>query len=476
MTARRAAVRIVVYMATGALSERSLHPAVKIAVVLLFLFLATLSGPTLAARPVLSNAQASEQNGTTQFALWLNAPVHYRVFTLDRPPRVVIDLPHIDWLPSGEPRISGPCPSLRHGRFTPEASRVVIECREAMTVRSSALITGESGGHRLLLDLVPASLPTNADASEEQARQATRERQRRAGPFTGPKIGGVAMAPVVGATGLAVGDVGLPSESASAVSPDGAKFAANPLRPGPPRPRPATSAVPLPQWVVAIDAGHGGQDPGALSLSGYQEKRITLAAALALREELKALKRYKVILTRKGDRFVRLRDRIAIARAAGADIFVSLHADTMPSDVVRGLSVYTLSERASDAEAAALAERENKVDRIGGIKLVGETLEVTNILIDLIQRETMNDSARFASLIVNQLRSETTLLPRTHRFAGFAVLKAPDIPSVLIELGYLSNETEERLLQSGSYRQKLARGIAHAIDRYFVTVEAQNRH
>jgi N-acetylmuramoyl-L-alanine amidase len=153
-----------------------------------------------------------------------------------------------------------------------------------------------------------------------------------------------------------------------------------------------------------------------------------------------------------------------------------LHADSMPNYAVRGLSVYTLSERASDAEAAALAERENKVDLIGGIKLAGETPEVTNILIDLIQRETMNESARFASLLVDELQQGTTLLPRTHRFAGFAVLKAPDVPSVLIELGYLSNDTDERLLRSSEYRQRLAQGIARAIDRYFIRLEARNRH
>ena len=223
-------------------------------------------------------------------------------------------------------------------------------------------------------------------------------------------------------------------------------------------------------------SGHGGQDPGAISPSGDYEKWITLATARALANELKTLRRYKVVLTRDGDRFIRLRDRIAIARSADADIFVSLHADTMPSDTVRGLSVYTLSERASDAEAAALADRENKVDMIGGIKFAGETPEVSNILMDLIRRDTMNDSAHFASLIVDELPQETMLLPRAHRFAGFAVLKAPDVPSVLIELGYLSNETEERLLQSRQHRQKLARGIARAIDRYFVRFEARNRH
>jgi N-acetylmuramoyl-L-alanine amidase len=211
-------------------------------------------------------------------------------------------------------------------------------------------------------------------------------------------------------------------------------------------------------------------------LHGAHEKEITLTAARELREELKELRRYRVLLTRDRDIFIRLRDRIAIARAAGADLFISLHADKIENPEVRGLSVYTLSERASDAEAAALAEQENKVDLLGGFKLIGETAEVADILIDLVQRDNMNQSAQVAALLVRELRAETLLLPRTHRFAGFAVLKSPDVPSALIELGYLSNPTDERLLRSSKHRRRLAGAIARAIDAYFVRYEARNRH
>ena len=142
---------------------------------------------------------------------------------------------------------------------------------------------------------------------------------------------------------------------------------------------------------------------------------------------------------------------------------------------MRGLSVYTLSERASDAEAAALAEKENKVDLLGGIKLKDQTPEVTDILINLVQRDNMNQSAQMATLLTRELSAETLLLPRTHRFAGFAVLKSPDVPSALIELGYLSNPMDERLLRSSEHRQRLARAIARAIDSYFVRFEVRNR-
>jgi N-acetylmuramoyl-L-alanine amidase len=223
--------------------------------------------------------------------------------------------------------------------------------------------------------------------------------------------------------------------------------------------------------VIVIDPGHGGDDPGAIGVSGTYEKNITLAAARDVRNELQRLGGYRVVLTRERDKFIRLRDRVAFGRDAGADLFVSLHADTMPNRQVRGASVYTLSETASDAEAAALAVQENKADLIAGVDLTQETSEVANILIDLAQRETMNRSAQFAALLVDELRRETRLLRNTHRFAGFAVLKAPDVPSVLVELGFLSNRRDEKMLRTKAYRQKLAAAIARGIDRYLVGVE-----
>jgi N-acetylmuramoyl-L-alanine amidase len=426
--------------------------------------------------PVISEARVASHDAVTRISLSINASVPYQVFTLEEPHRAVIDLPDVHWIPSALPQPSGLFLSLRHGRFKPGAFRVVLQCRDSVAVNHSALIAFGSGGYRLVVDLVATTPQPSRRVGAADA--ASREVVNQAAISEVPRVGGATIVPVIGATGLAAGDIGPSPAARAGTLPKGkAASTATTLALAQPKPRPTATPVPIaPQWVVAIDPGHGGQDPGAISPGGDYEKWITLAAARAARNELKKLRRYKVVLTRDSDKFIRLRDRIAIARAAGADIFVSLHADTMPSDAVRGLSVYTLSERASDAEAAALAERENKVDTIGGIKLAGETLEVSNILIDLIRRDTMNDSAHFASLLVDELMQETMLLPKTHRFAGFAVLKAPDVPSVLIELGYLSNKTDERLLQSREHGQKLARGIARAIDRYFVRFEARNRH
>jgi N-acetylmuramoyl-L-alanine amidase len=193
------------------------------------------------------------------------------------------------------------------------------------------------------------------------------------------------------------------------------------------------------------------------------------------KKHLERTGRYRVVLTRQRDIFVRLRDRVGFARDAGAELFISLHADSVRNRKIRGLAVYTLSERASDREAAMLAEKENKSDLIAGIDLSKESREVTNILIDLAQRESMNQSARFAVHLVKALARETKLLRNTHRFAGFAVLKAPDVPSVLLELGFLSNPTEERALKGRRYRSKLAAALTRGVDRYFARVEAAAR-
>lgn len=219
--------------------------------------------------------------------------------------------------------------------------------------------------------------------------------------------------------------------------------------------------------VIVIDPGHGGVDPGATGVSGTYEKHITLAMARELKSLLDRSGRYRVYLTRDRDVFIRLRERVAIARAHGADLFISLHADAVSSPQIRGLSVYTLSRDASDNEAQALAEKENKADLIAGIDLTHESSDVTNILIDLAQRETMNRSAGFATDVVDEVGQEMDLLGNTHRFAGFAVLKAPDVPAILVEMGYLSNETEEKHLRQPQYRAHLAKAIAKAVDRFF---------
>lgn len=219
--------------------------------------------------------------------------------------------------------------------------------------------------------------------------------------------------------------------------------------------------------IVVLDAGHGGKDPGAIGRSfKTYEKNITLQMVKELKGMLEK-KGYKVYLTRSTDIFIPLRKRVAIARSYHADLFVSVHADSTVNRKAQGFSIYTLSETASDKEAEALAERENKADIIDGMDFSDNSPEINDVLISLSQNDSRNKSSKFASYVVNEVRRNVKMVSNAHKFAGFAVLKAPDVPSVLLELGYLSNYSEEKKLRQPAYRRKLANYITNAIDRYF---------
>lgn len=219
--------------------------------------------------------------------------------------------------------------------------------------------------------------------------------------------------------------------------------------------------------IIVIDAGHGGVDPGAIGYKGTYEKKITFFMAKELKEELDKNSKYKVYLTRNRDLFIPLRDRVKIARKYDADLFISIHADSAKNRKAKGLSVYTLSETASDKEAEALAEKENKADIVAGLNFADHTKEVSDILLSLAQRETNNSSSEFANILSSEMSKIVKTVSNTHRFAGFAVLKAPDVPSVLLELGYLSNPDEEKLLRQEKYRKKLAKATVKAVNKFF---------
>ncbi len=261
-----------------------------------------------------------------------------------------------------------------------------------------------------------------------------------------------------------VGILGLSTCGAAADPP------AKPARPSK-RAAPARKAPPQPKpRVVVIDPGHGGPDPGTIGASGFQEKNVVMVAARVMARQLAATKRYRPVLTRNSDTYIALRDRVARARAAKADLFVSVHADSHPDRFTRGASVYTLSESGSDREAVALAAKENKSDIIAGVDFRNKTADVASILIDLSQRDTINQSRTFASLLIGALgRNGVGLLAHTHRHAGFAVLTAPDTPAVLLEMGYLSNRQDERLLVQPAYLLRLANAVVDAADRFFAS-------
>jgi N-acetylmuramoyl-L-alanine amidase len=220
--------------------------------------------------------------------------------------------------------------------------------------------------------------------------------------------------------------------------------------------------------LVVLDPGHGGRDPGATSsYNGRQEKDVVLALTAAIRDALAASGRVRVAMTREDDRFIVLRERYEIARRMKASLFVSIHADAAPAnDGARGATIYTLSEVASDREAAELAEQQNESDRIGGAPLSQDAL-VNRILIDLAQRESMNVSAEFAALLKREASPFFPFRPEYHRFAALAVLKAPDMPSILFETGYLTNPVDSAYIQSEEGRRQIALGMKSAIETHF---------
>lgn len=221
--------------------------------------------------------------------------------------------------------------------------------------------------------------------------------------------------------------------------------------------------------IIVIDAGHGGKDPGAtIKRSRIIEKNITLDYAQNLKKHLDSTKKYKTYLTRDSDKFIPLSKRVAIARNKKADLFISLHADYSRKRNVEGFSIYTLSNKSSDKEAQKLAQKENKADIIGGVNLKNESNDILNILIDLAQRDTMNRSSIFAQELIQVMKNRGVhILQNTHRFAGFRVLTAPDMASVLIELGYISNKIEAKRLQSSKYKNKISKAIVQAVSLYF---------
>ena len=229
--------------------------------------------------------------------------------------------------------------------------------------------------------------------------------------------------------------------------------------------RPKTTAP-----LVMLDPGHGGKDPGAIGVSGTYEKQVALATALELKHQLEASGRYRVELTRTRDVFIPLEGRVDKAQQHGAALFVSMHADALSDHSVRGASVYTLAQTASDAQTAALARTENSADRFIGRQWQDTTPEVAHILASLVRQETRAGSAKIAHTMVGHLDQEVPMLPNPDRHAGFVVLKAADIPSVLVEMGFMSNPKDEAALRQANHRKMVAQSMQRAVEAYFASL------
>lgn len=354
--------------------------------------------------------------GRLRFVLELSDPVPVRAFTLKAPNRVVIDMPAVEWRLANPPRPvpGGVIRAYRYGLFRPGNSRFVIDLDRPVSLAEALVVPPKDGfGYRVVIDLIEtgqslfdkkAGWPADLKAREERAEK---------------------------------------------------------IATAPPPPRKKTKRV------IIIDPGHGGLDSGTIGAGGVMEKDIVLAQAKMVAQALTA-RGFAVHMTRDIDTFIPLPQRVAIARNWKADLFISIHADSNPNTSVTGLSIYTLSEKGSDEEAAALARKENQSDSLVGLDLAGDNASVAPILIDLAQRDTMNKSSRFAQGALEALGKVTDLLPRQpHRSAGFRVLKAPDVPAVLIELGYLSNPAEAQRLARPVWRKAVADAVTAAVVRHF---------
>jgi N-acetylmuramoyl-L-alanine amidase len=369
--------------------------------------------------PIASDARLAGDAKQTRFVLDLDKPIQHRAFVLADPYRVVIDIPQISFrLPAGVGTAGrGLVKAFRYGLVMPGGSRIVFDLTgPAKIANSYVLEAANDQPSRLVLELAEVDRTTFVQSLAPEARPELR-----------PAI----------------------ADANAAVAPAAA---------------PAAPQLTDSRPVVVIDPGHGGLDNGTQS-KGESEKNLVLSFALALRDRIEKSGKYRVVMTRTDDTFVPLDDRVRVARSQSAALFVSIHADALPrrEGDAQGATIYTLSDKASDAEAERLAEAENKADAIGGVNLSEEPV-VADILIDLAQRETRTFSNRFARTLMGEMKSTVRMHKHPLKSAGFRVLKAPDVPSVLVELGYVSNKGDLEHLVSEAWRSRTVGSMAQAID------------
>ena len=376
--------------------------------------------------PVASDARLAGDTRQTRFILDLDKAIQFRAFTLADPYRVVVDIPQVNFqLPPGTGGASrGLVKAFRYGLVMPGGSRIVFDLTGPAKIANSTMLEAANGQPpRLVLELAEVDRTNFVQSLPPENR-----------PELKPTIA------------EANATVAAPETTAE-------------LKP---------AAVPDSRPLIVIDPGHGGIDNGTQS-AGEMEKNLVLNFGLALRDRIEKTGKYRVVMTRTDDTFIPLNDRVKVARSQSAALFVSIHADALPrrEGDAQGATIYTLSDKASDTEAERLAEAENKADAIGGVNLTDEPTEVADILIDLAQRETRTFSNRFARLLMGEMKSTVRMHKNPLKSAGFRVLKAPDVPSVLVELGYVSNKGDLEHLVSENWRTKTVGSMSQAIDAFF---------
>jgi N-acetylmuramoyl-L-alanine amidase len=385
--------------------------------------------------PIASDVRLAGDDKRTRFILDLDKNIPFRAFALADPYRVVVDLPQVTFqLAAGAGSAGrGLVKAFRYGLVMPGGSRIVFDLAGPAKIEKSYVLDAANGQPpRLVLEFEAVDRTSFVQSLAAESRPDLR--------------------PAIGTTG-AVATTAVVATTAAVAEATGTAKAAEP-----PDARP----------VVVIDPGHGGIDNGTQA-SGESEKNLVLGFALALRDRVEKTGKYRVVMTRTDDTFIPLGDRVKIARNQSAALFVSIHADALPrrEGDAQGATIYTLSDKASDAEAERLAELENRADAIGGVNLTEEPTDVADILIDLAQRETRTFSNRFARLLKNEMKTTARMHKHPLKSAGFKVLKAPDVPSVLIELGYVSNKSDLEHLVSDNWRSKTVGSVAQAIDAFF---------
>ena len=377
--------------------------------------------------PIASDARLAGDAKQTRFVLDLDKTIQFRAFALADPYRVIVDIPQVSFkLPPGTGIAGrGLVKAFRYGLVMPGGSRIVFDLAGPAKIAKSYVLEAANGQPpRLVLELEEVDRTTFVQLLSPESRPELRP---------------------------AIADA-----NAAVVSAGGTAAAA----PGPPDARP----------LIVIDPGHGGIDNGTQAGGGdIMEKNLVLGFGLALRDRIEKSGKYRVVMTRSDDTFIPLNDRVKVARNRSAALFVSIHADALPRHEgdAQGATIYTLSDKASDSEAERLAEAENKSDAIGGVNLTDEPTEVADILIDLAQRETRTFSNRFARILMGEMKNTARMHKHPLKSAGFRVLKAPDVPSVLVELGYVSNKGDLEHLVSENWRNKTVGSMAQAIDAFF---------
>ncbi len=390
------------------------------------------SAPAWAAKPTTATAiDVVKKDEMTRFIAELTGETGFSAQVLAEPYRVIIDLSNVSFdLPPGAGRKSnGLIRQVRYGIIEKGKSRIVIDTLGPVLIKQSQLLPRKGKSKpRIAIDLIattPEAFAATSARDEALAKVEATGNATASLPIIMPKV--------------------FPAEISQKQSG---------------------------RRLIVIDPGHGGMDPGAISKNNTREKDVVFDFARDLQAAVLAAGKHDVMLTRDSDRFMSLTDRVAFTRRNQADLFIAVHADILRGQTVSGTTLYTLSDTASDEEAAALALKENRADIIAGVDLGDQIVEVADILIDLVQRESKNHANLFSSKALIELKGVTTMTGQPLRSAGFVVLKAPDVPSILMELGYLSSPDDEKKLKSPKWRKAMAAAMVVAIDKHFAAMNA----